>query len=126
MKRTENKLFGDQVRIALHDLLEDEILQKIFLSLMMQAKESAYQNLLKKSQDFKMADDRAHELYNELWDKKGLKNCSLFNEYIDAADLADTIWAEEMYLRGIQDAVSFFMLTSKPNVMEATGFSKLD
>jgi hypothetical protein len=44
-----------------------------------------------------------------------------FNRYVNAAEETNTIWAEEMYLRGIQDAVLFIGMLNGASVPVITG-----
>lgn len=118
MKRTENRLFGEQVMLTIQNLQSNDVFKKIFLPLVTKAKEDAYHDLLTHSGEFKAADDKEKELFDQLWAKEEFKNCQLFDEYIEAVAVTDTIWAEEMYLKGIQDTVTLLMLAAKENILD--------
>ena len=67
----------------------------------------------------------ADRLREELKESAPPRLCGLFDEFLEADDMTDTIWAEEMYLRGIQDAVALILLISKENVFDVTKLSSL-
>lgn len=129
MKRMENKLFAEQTGRMVNSLQDTETFRKLFLPLVVEAKEAAHKSLMKNVPEYQTAEKNTSELYGRLREKlkesasPGL--CSLFDEFLEADDMTDTIWAEEMYLRGIQDAVSFILLASKENVSDVTKISSL-
>lgn len=122
--RTENRLFAGQVSRMVGKLQEPEY-KDLFLQLVIEAKEAAHKDMLEHSTEYNTAVEKEWMLYDRLMEREEFKTSRVFEEYLDAADLADTIWAEEMYLKGMQDAVTFIMLTSRNNVYDTTGISVL-
>ena len=129
MNRNKNTLFTEQARTMLQNLQKPETFKELFLPLVVEAKEAAHNNLLENSPEYHAAEERKWDLYNQFEEQikktESPETCRLFDEYLEADDVSDIIWAEEMYLRGIQDAVAFFMLTSKKNIFDTTGISLL-
>lgn len=129
MKRMENKIFAEQAGQMVRSLQDTETFKRLFLPLVVEAKETAHKSLMKNVPEYQMAEKATGELYDLLREKlKGSASpeiCDLFDEWLESEDMTDTIWAEEMYLRGIQDAVTFILLISKENVSDVTELSSL-
>lgn len=129
MNRMENKLFTEQIITMLQNLQKPETFKNLFLPLVIEAKENAHNNLLENSPEYHTAHERKWELYDQFEEQikktESSETISLFDKYLEADDLSDTIWAEEMYLQGIKDAVAFILLISKKNIFDVTKISLL-
>ena len=129
MKRMENKLFAEQAGRMVSRLQETETFRKLFLPLVVEAKEAANKSLMKNVPEYQTAEKHTSRLYDrlreELKESAPPRLCGLFDEFLEADDMTDTIWAEEMYLRGIQDAEALILLISKENVFDVTKLSSL-
>lgn len=129
MRRMDNKMFAEQAGQMVRRLQDTETFRRLFLPLVVEAKETAHKNLMKNVPEYQTAEKNTSELYGRLREKlkesASPRLCSLFDEFLEADDMTDTIWAEEMYLRGIQDAVTFILLISKENVSDITELSSL-
>lgn len=127
MYRNEKKLFAERTGSLVQSLQEPDTFKKLFLPLVVGAKEAAHKDLLQDSQEYQKAQERTWESYDRLEEQVKKVNdpgiCRAFDEYLEADEISDTIWAEEMYLRGIQDAVAFLMLTAKKDTFDITGIS---
>lgn len=129
MKRMENKMFAEQAGQMIRSLQDTETFRRLFLPLVVEAKETAHKSLMKNVPEYQMAEKDTSRLYDLLREK--LKRsaspeiCDLFDEWLESDDMTDTIWAEEMYLRGIQDAVALILLISKENVFDVTKLTSL-
>lgn len=128
-RRKKNTLFTEQAAALLENLQKPETFKALFLPLVIEAKEAAHNDLLENSPQYNTANEKEWELYGKFEEQlkktESPETCRLFDEYLEAEEATDIIWAEEMYLRGIQDAVAFIMLTSKKNVFDTTGISIL-
>lgn len=122
MNKRENKLFSQQVIRMLQNIQESNGQKELFLNLVIEAKERAYHDLLEHSMEFRLAQEREHKLDEQLEEIAGK---SFSSEYTEAVSITDTIWAEEMYLRGIQDAVTILTLANKTCIFDVTGISLL-
>ena len=127
MYRNEKKLFAERAGSMIQGLQRTDTFKGLFLPLVVGAKEAAHNDLLNDSQEYQKAQKKTWGLYDRL--EKQIKEAGdpeisrLFDEYLEADEISDTIWAEEMYLRGIQDAVAFIMLIAKKDTFDITGIS---
>lgn len=127
MCRNEKTLFAERAGGLIRSLQEPDTFKELFLPLVVEAKEAAHNNLMKESQEYQAAQAKTWGSYDRLAeqikraDDPGIRRA--FDEYLEADEISDTIWAEEMYLRGIQDAVAFLMLTAKKDTFDITGIS---
>lgn len=126
MKKTDNKLFAQQAELMIRNLQEPETFKNLFLPLVVEAKETAHKNLMEQSAEYREASTKAYSLYEHFREKlRGSSLLDEFDAYIEVEDNSDTIWAEEMYLRGIQDAITCVLLTSKENIFDVTKLTSL-
>lgn len=126
MNIADNKLFAQQAEQMLRNLREPDTFKKLFFKLVVDAKETAHKNLIMNSPEYNTANKRAHEQHEQFRERlKGSDLLDEFDKLLEADDLTDTIWAEEMYLKGIQDTMTFILLTSKENVLDITKISIL-
>lgn len=92
---------------------------EIFLRLLENAKQTASDDIRENCPEYNAAWDREMELMDEVSSDKDVKE--RFNRYVDAAEETNNIWAEEMYLRGIQDAVLFMAMVNADTATDITG-----
>lgn len=92
--------------------------KEIFLNLLQTAKEAASSDISENCPEYDKAWDVEMQLMDGL---KGLKGWPLISQYIDAAEETNNIWAEEMYLRGIQDALLFVSMLGTASTTDITG-----
>ncbi len=92
---------------------------EIFLRLLENAKQTASDDIRENCPEYNAAWDREMELMDEVSSNEDVKE--RFNRYVDAAEETNNIWAEEMYLRGIQDAVLFMAMVTADTATDITG-----
>lgn len=108
----------DRLEQVLNNILNTKGQGEIFLRLLETAKQAASDDIAENCPEYGAAWDKEMQLMGECQDSF---DCGLFNRYVDAAEETNNIWAEEMYLRGIQDAMLFMGMVNGGSVPGITG-----
>lgn len=110
-------LYHDRFKQIINNIQTLSGQEEILLCLLENAKQAASDDINKNCPEYDKAWDKEMQLMEEL---KGLTGWRLISEYIDAAEETNNIWAEEMYLRGIQDAVLFMAMITVDHATDIT------
>ena len=116
MKKT---LQYERFEQILHNIQNSRGQGEIFLKLLENAKQAASDDITENCPEYNAAWNREMELMDKVSNDEDVKK--RFNRYVNAAEETNTIWAEEMYLRGIQDAVLFIGMLTGASVPVITG-----
>ncbi len=111
-------LQGERFKQVLNNIQDLKGQREIFLKLLETAKQAASDDISANCPEYNEAWDKEMKLIDECKEKGGQE---LFNQYVNAAEETNNIWAEEMYLRGIQDALLFIAIADKKSVTDIIG-----
>lgn len=94
---------------------------RLFLRLLENAKQTASDDITNNSPEYRTEWDREAKLRRKVEAVLEDGGIELFEKYVEAAEETNGIWAEEMYLRGLQDGILFMTMAGSRSAAEITG-----
>ncbi len=118
---TRTDRFREQAVRMLQNIHDNQFRREVLLTGLVESEQKAYEDLSAHSDDYKRLQEKEARLEEQLDQRFGSRD-PLLREYMETVNDTMTIYGDEMYLRGIQDAAILLTgMISARNVRDVTG-----
>ncbi len=123
MTTTKTDRRREQALRMIENIRKNKFRRELLIRGLVDSEQSAYDDLIAHSDDYKRLEEKETRLEKELEARFGSRD-PLLRDYMETVNDSASIYGDEMYLRGIQDAAIFLTgMISARSVRDITGNS---